>query len=300
MRFYAHYGRRKIPVPNGPWNDIPYVPTNHVDFSASRHQFDLELPSGSGPFTLGVFVHAGGFVGGSKDLPPSHWMKGLLTRGIALGSVGYRLAPTSTWPAQRLDIGAFVRYIKTHAASYNIVSDRIALVGYSAGAAIAAFFGVTANNPAYAGSFGNSQTSELVHAIYNFATLTRISSEESEMVTNFGSVTRTVGSTTSNEANLIGGLNPYTTGVSAASAASAYNNIQAHNAANAPGFMSLRHGALDDQIPYQQSANMATALLAAGYPVEYIEYASLNHSTIQSDSATTTDMLDDVATRLTS
>lgn len=301
MLFKAYHARGRVTSPNGPWNDIPYVPVTHADFDATRHQFDLELPSGSGPFAVGVFVHAGGFNSGSKDTPPSHWTRGLITRGVAYASVGYRLAPTHIWPKQRYDIGAFIRYLRMHAAAYNINPDRIGLIGYSAGAAISLFMGVTANLPLYAGPFGNNHISEKVKCIYNFASLTRIATEESEMVTNFGSVTRTVGSTTSQEANLIGGLNPYSAGagVTAAAEASAYSNVQAYNVANCPDFISLRHGEADTTIPYQQSQNMHPVLQTAGYSSEFISYVSLTHSTIVTDVPTTDDLLDDFVARVT-
>lgn len=262
-------------------DNIPYVPTNAPGFDATRHTLDLEIPSvGPGPWPVLLWVHAGGFTAGAKDLGPSHWIRAALAQNVAVAALGYRLAPGTAFPGQRHDLGAAVRWLRANAGTYNLISSRMGYCPYSAGCTLAMFTALTADDPAYAhNAFGNVGVSEKVHALYGFSGPMRFSTEEAEMVTNFGSITRAVAATDSAEGSLIGSLNPYDVpsgGVAAATAASPYFNIPAAGA-GAP-LIRLEHGLIDTTAPYQQSQAMVTALQAAGYTATYQSHASADHA----------------------
>ena len=72
---------------------------------------------------------AGEFIGANTELA-SH--------GYILCSYGYRLAPKHPWPAQAEDTRHAFAWIRDHAAELGIDMNRIALMGRSAGAQIAA------------------------------------------------------------------------------------------------------------------------------------------------------------------
>lgn len=93
---------------------------------------DLRVPAGSGPFPLVVWVHGGGWQGGSRLPIPSAATR-LPTRGYAVASIDYRLSGTAVWPAQIHDCKAAIRYLRANASTYGLDQDRIAVMGSSAG-----------------------------------------------------------------------------------------------------------------------------------------------------------------------
>jgi len=85
-----------------------------------------------------MFVHGGGFVGGTKHAPGSPFNDNVMVFAARNGMVGvnveYRLAPEFPWPAGGEDMGAAVRYVADHVASFGGDPNRIYLMGQSAGA----------------------------------------------------------------------------------------------------------------------------------------------------------------------
>ena len=58
-------------------------------------------------------------------------------------TIDYRLAPKHRWPAQIHDCKAAVRWLRTHAADYEVDPEKIAAMGSSAGGHLAQFLGMT-------------------------------------------------------------------------------------------------------------------------------------------------------------
>ncbi|MFP4158052.1 MAG: SUMF1/EgtB/PvdO family nonheme iron enzyme [Opitutales bacterium] len=93
-----------------------------------------------GPYPLLVYVHGGGFMGGSPDLNVhsdrsfSNAFRYMLDHGVAVASVGYRLAREGGWPAPVSDPLCSMRFLQQNGAHWNLMTDRLALVGHSAGA----------------------------------------------------------------------------------------------------------------------------------------------------------------------
>ena len=140
-------------------NDPPMV---FIDSSGIKRKFpdiaygnfpsrmlDLYLPEdGEGPFPTIVFFHGGAFWGGSrKDFQCIYALKGIL-RGYAVASVDYSLCDDALFPAGVQDCMAAVRYLRKHAAQYKLDPERIAVMGDSAGAYMAAMVAGAATNPA--------------------------------------------------------------------------------------------------------------------------------------------------------
>ncbi len=109
-------------------------------------RLDLYLPDAAAakPWPVVVWIHGGGWNKGSKDNCPLTW---LAADGYAVASISYRLTPVAAWPAQIDDARAAVRWLRTHAARYQLDPARIAGAGGSAGGHIAAVLG-TAPAPA--------------------------------------------------------------------------------------------------------------------------------------------------------
>jgi acetyl esterase/lipase len=105
---------------------------------------DIHYPVGVGPFIPLVFVHGGGWTGGSKaDM--SNYVNAMTDAGYLVMAVDYRLAPTYKFPAQIQDIKCAVRYLRANANYYNIDAEKIGVWGGSAGGHLASLLG-TAND----------------------------------------------------------------------------------------------------------------------------------------------------------
>ena len=114
-------------------------------------QLDAHVPEGNGPFPAVIIVHGGAWVTGDRRRSVEPLFKPLSDAGFAWFSISYRLAniadprstPTIAVSAALLggavdDVRAAVAYVRTHASGYNVDPHRIALVGESAGAQLAA------------------------------------------------------------------------------------------------------------------------------------------------------------------
>jgi acetyl esterase/lipase len=267
--------------PIGSLFDIDYVVQTATGYSASRHKLDIFYPSsGSGPWPVVVFVHAGGFTGGDHRTcrTPGHWMRRTFeTNNCVLVSPGYRLAPSISAPGQRHDIGAAIRFLRFHAHTLHLDPNRIVFLPYSAGANIAMMTCVTADNPAFAHApFGLSGVSEATLGCFAFAGPYRFSTEEAQQVARFGSVVRVVADASSPEGQLIGGLNPYDVpsgGVAAAAAASPYTHVAAGSLT-----FRLEAGTNDQTVVCDQSSEMASALAAVGHTATSTLHSGEGHN----------------------
>lgn len=115
-------------------HDLAYV----KDGDASQ-KLDLYLPAKpTGP--LLVWIHGGGWRGGSKASPPG---LPLLGKGYAVASVEYRFSQVALFPAQIEDCKAAIRWLRAHSTEYGYDPQRICAWGASAGGHLVALLGVT-------------------------------------------------------------------------------------------------------------------------------------------------------------
>ncbi|MDE3084011.1 MAG: alpha/beta hydrolase [Verrucomicrobiota bacterium] len=94
---------------------------------------DACTPEGPGPFAGVILVHGGGWIDGDKTVQCRPLFEPLTAAGLAWFSVNYRLAPKYRYPACIEDVDTSVRWIKAHAAEFNVDPKRLALLGESAG-----------------------------------------------------------------------------------------------------------------------------------------------------------------------
>lgn len=84
--------------------------------------------------------------GGWTEVDHNVWIPELTyfaKKGYLVASVSYSVSPTWTFPEPLLEVKQAIRYLRAHAGELNIDPDRIALMGESAGAHIAALVGTT-------------------------------------------------------------------------------------------------------------------------------------------------------------
>ena len=101
-----------------------------------RQRLDLYLPERSDP-RLFVFIHGGGWRGGSKD--EYRALGELLVQfGYAVALPNHRLAPQHPYPAAAEDIAAALGWLCRSAPESGIRTQGIILAGHSSGAHLAA------------------------------------------------------------------------------------------------------------------------------------------------------------------
>ena len=83
-----------------------------------------------------LVVHGGGWDSGDR-LQLADLNSYLASKGFAVISMDYRLAPEAVWPAQKDDVWNVVDYVKAHAQEMKINASRWAILGRSAGGQIA-------------------------------------------------------------------------------------------------------------------------------------------------------------------
>jgi acetyl esterase/lipase len=101
---------------------------------------DLRIPTAApGPTPVVVWVHGGGWSGGSRAMPAR--ASALCERGYAVASIDYRLTGTAPWPAQGQDCKGALRWLRANAATYDLDPDRFGVWGSSAGGHLVAWLG---------------------------------------------------------------------------------------------------------------------------------------------------------------
>jgi len=212
---------------------------------------DLYLPESAGPARpLVVWIHGGGWKGGTKDRTPA---LRLLEAGFAVASVEYRLSQVAIFPAQLEDCKAAIRFLRAHAGEYGIEGARIGVWGASAGGHLVSLLGTTGDVVAFEKG-ERTGVSSRVQAVVDF----------------FGpSELLTIGAQSgpgskldhdapdSPEAQLLGG--PVQERKEAARAASPLTYVTADDAP----FL-IVHGTADPVVPLPQSEIFAAALKKAG------------------------------------
>jgi acetyl esterase len=102
--------------------------------------------AGSAPFPVVLHYHGGGFVSGSLDCidEPSRALAN--EAGAIVVAVTYRKAPESKFPAAHEDAMTAFRWVAAHVAEHGGDPDRIAVMGDSAGANLAASVAIRARD----------------------------------------------------------------------------------------------------------------------------------------------------------
>jgi acetyl esterase/lipase len=115
---------------------------------------DLYRPGGAeGPLPLVLWVHGGGWVGGSKE-EIGGYCKLLAGAGLAVAAPRYSLAPEHRYPTPARQAMAALAFLRREAERLQLDADRIAVAGDSAGAHVAAQLGALVTTPGYAAALG--------------------------------------------------------------------------------------------------------------------------------------------------
>ena len=117
----------KLPDP-----DLPNVKYGEHE----RNVFDIWFADTTKATPLAIYIHGGGFRGGSKEKLKANDLSQLLKAGISVASINYRYVTTAPLPAAHNDAKQALQFIRSKAEEWKIDKDRIAVFGNSAGAQI--------------------------------------------------------------------------------------------------------------------------------------------------------------------
>jgi pimeloyl-ACP methyl ester carboxylesterase len=101
-----------------------------------RNVFDIWLADSETPTPLAVFIHGGGFKGGSKEKLKVEKIAALLDAGISVAAINYRFVTTDPLPTAHHDARRAIQFMRSKADEWNIDTNRVAAFGGSAGAQI--------------------------------------------------------------------------------------------------------------------------------------------------------------------
>lgn len=224
---------------------------------------DLYVPKSKKPAPVLIFVHGGGWAGGSArsaevvgDNFPEMFAK-FSAKGYAVASINYRLSGEAKFPSQIQDLNAAIRFLKTKSDQYGLDARRMAVWGASAGAHITMLSALDCKKgqldaPAPAGQ--PAPVSTCVAAVVDwFGPTTLASAAPSATATTY-------------------------IGCSPAECADKWKRASVIEAlhADAPPFL-IVHGDADTTVPYQQSKDLLEELRRLNVKAELHTVPKGNH-----------------------
>jgi acetyl esterase/lipase len=219
---------------------------------------DIFFPStGYGPWPVIINIHGGAWVAGSKllvytttDITP------LIEAGYITISVNYRLAPENPFPDMIEDLKCSVRYLRAHAAEYNLDPNRIGVRGGSAGGHLASLMGASDASAGWDVGEYLDQSSR-VQAVVDINGPTTLT--DPSFLNSLGDVAK----------QLLKEPNPTTEMLARASPTT-------YITPDDPPFLIL-YGDMDRVVAAQQSLLLYNGLIAAGVPAQLVVVQNGNH-----------------------
>lgn len=140
---------------------------------------DIQVPKTAGRKPLVVFLPGGGFVSAdpSSNLDQRTYVA---EQGYVVASIQYRTIPNgATYKDGLADVKSAIRYLRAHAARYDVNVSKVAVWGQSAGGYLAAMTGVT-NHLRQFDVGGNLNQSSAVQAVideFGLSDLTKVAAD---------------------------------------------------------------------------------------------------------------------------
>lgn len=129
-------------------------PNSFLDITYPDDDFEADRP------TL-FYFHGGGFFAGSKNMgdplaasEATYLIDDLCAKGYNIVNVDYVLVPDGHFPDPLIQANQAFAYIMKHGDEYHLNTDKIVLMGSSAGAIMVSQLGTVVSNPEYAKLLG--------------------------------------------------------------------------------------------------------------------------------------------------
>lgn len=163
-----------------------HLDLSYVDDGNPAHKLDLYVPNGaSSPVPLIVFIHGGGWQSGDKQFGANAYPLRYARNGYAVASLNYRLSDEAIFPAQIYDCKAAIRWLRAHAAEYDLDPTRFGAWGPSAGGHLASLLGTSNDVPDLEGTLGgNMQFSSRVQAVVDWYGPTNFLLQDTQLAQN--------------------------------------------------------------------------------------------------------------------
>lgn len=127
-----------------------------------------------------MIIHGGGWRSGNRT---QHYplAQRLADLDYVCVTPEYRLSTEALYPAAVYDLKSALRWIHANAKKYNVDTNKIAVLGFSAGGQLAALLGVTVGNSKFEGNVCNLKSSSAVNAMIDLdGTLSFVHPESGE------------------------------------------------------------------------------------------------------------------------
>lgn len=157
--------------------DLVYFTLGDRNLRIDVFQPAKKRPSG---YPAVLIVHGGGWRSGNRaqHIPLAQH---LAAAGFTSLTVEYRLSTEALYPAAVHDVKAAIRWLRANAKRFNIDSNKIAILGFSAGGQLAALVGTTSGMSRFEGEHCNKSHSSDVQAIVDIdGTLSFVHPESGE------------------------------------------------------------------------------------------------------------------------
>jgi acetyl esterase/lipase len=127
---------------------------------------DLYLPKGLDKAPILIAVHGGGWQGSSRE-NYRYWGPYLAKNGYAVFAASYRLSKPNakTFPAAVYDVKAAIQFVRAKAGEFGVDSERIGVIGDSAGAHLAALVALAGEEPLFSSEYRNDPHATISPAV---------------------------------------------------------------------------------------------------------------------------------------
>jgi acetyl esterase/lipase/regulation of enolase protein 1 (concanavalin A-like superfamily) len=103
------------------------------DSAHASQKLDVYLAESETPLPAMVFIHGGGWRGGSKNSVPGWLLNAVREKWLSVVSIEYRFSDVAPHPAQVKDCLRAIQFVRHNAAKWRIDPQRIGVTGGSAG-----------------------------------------------------------------------------------------------------------------------------------------------------------------------
>ena len=123
-----------LPLLAGTTKDVEYARINGESL-----RMDVRVPDSKGPYPAAIVIHGGGWMRGDRVWNVEPLFTPLTQSGFASFSISYRLAKYFLEIGTAVeDVRHAIRFVRDNAEKYGVDPNRLALIGESAGAHLAA------------------------------------------------------------------------------------------------------------------------------------------------------------------
>lgn len=144
-------GNRETPAKASARIETDYTKKSDVIFTPADWPralpADIYVPKGRGPWPAVLLIYGGSWSSKDHRWQMSGIARKLASRGFVVMNASYRGTPEFHYPAPLEDMREALRWLRKHAADYQVDPTRVAAYGFSAGGHLAALLGTLDGPP---------------------------------------------------------------------------------------------------------------------------------------------------------